>query len=80
MPHTPVTTSERPDIDHAVNDMATKCTVSEVAAIETNAGEHELESASPHASGVLRELALARWRGSTTQAPGPPQSDDDQDR
>ena len=80
MPNAPITTPERPDTDHAVNDVATKWNVSEVAAIDTNAGEHELESASPHASGVLRELALARWRGSTSQVPSPPQRDDDRDR
>ena len=44
----------------------------EVAVIEaTTAKEQELELASAGPGGVLKELALARWRGLTTQVPGP---------
>jgi hypothetical protein len=80
MTNAPIATSEPPDIDHDINDVATKRNRREVAVIETGAKEQELESASPHSSGVLRELALARWRGSTTQAALPPQGDDHQNR
>ena len=71
----PIKTPERPDIERGMNDMASKCNVPEVAVIETTAGEQELKSASPPPSGVLRELALARWRGSATQMSLPPQRD-----
>jgi len=64
-----------------MNDMATKRNAPEVAVIETTAREQELESASPpRPGGVLRELALARWRGSATQVSPPPQRDDDENR
>ena len=43
----------------------------EVAVIEATAKEQELELASAGPGGVLKELALARWRGLTTQVPGP---------
>jgi hypothetical protein len=36
----------------------------EVAVIEVTTKEPKLEPASPRPSGVLRELALACWRGS----------------
>ena len=62
-----ITSPERPDIDHGMSDMATKCNMPEVAVIETTAREQELKSASPRPSGVLKELALAQWRGSATQ-------------
>ena len=66
MPDAPITNLKRPDIE------ATKCNTREVAVIEGTAREQvELESARP--SGVLKELALTRWRGSATQVPRPPQ-------
>ena len=68
------------DIAHVMSDMATKRNIPEVAAIETTAREQELEAASPRPGGVLRELALARWRGSATQVSPPPQRDDDENR
>jgi hypothetical protein len=51
MTNAPIATSERPDIDHGINDVATKRNRREVAVIETGAKEQELESASPHSSG-----------------------------
>jgi hypothetical protein len=59
MTNVPMTPSKRPDIDRP-----------EVVVIEATAKEEELESASPAPSGVLKELALARWRGLQTQVPG----------
>ena len=67
------------DIAHVMNDMAIKRNIPEVAAIETTAKEQELASASPRPGGVLRELALTRWRGSATQVP-PPRRDDDENQ
>jgi len=64
-----VTTLKRPRIEHAMNDKATKCNTPEAAVIEATAREQESELASPR--GVLRELALAQWRGSATQGPQP---------
>ena len=43
----------------------------EVAVIEAAAKKQALELASTGSGGVLKELALARWRGLTTQVPGP---------
>ena len=80
MPNAPITILKRPDIDHAMSDMAPKCHTPEVAVIEGNGREQELELASSRPSGVLKELALARWRGSATQVYGPPQRDDDENR
>ena len=71
----PITTPERPDIERGMNDMSSKCNVPEVAVIETTAGEQEFKSPPPPPSGVLRELALARWRGSATQVSLPRQRD-----
>jgi hypothetical protein len=58
MPNAPITILKRPDIE------ATKCNTREVTVSDR---EQERELASPRPSGVLRELALARWRGSATQ-------------
>ena len=63
MANAPITTAERPDIDHRMSDKATECNVPDVVVIETTSRDREIESASPRSSGVLRELALARWRG-----------------
>ena len=68
------------DIAHVMNDTASERNMPEVAVIETTAREQGLESASPRPGGVLRELALARWRGSGTQVSPPPQRDDDENR
>jgi len=65
MTNVPITRSNRPDIG-----------TPEVAA----AKEQELELAFTRPGGVLKELALDRWRGLTTQVPGPPQRDDERDR
>jgi hypothetical protein len=54
------------------SDMATR----EVPVIEATAGEQESESVSRRSSGVLRELALARWRGLESQVPRPRQRGD----
>ena len=78
MPNARITILKRPDIDHVMNDMAPKCNTPEVAVIEGTAREPERELASPRPSGVLRELALARWRGSATQVSRPPQRGDDE--
>ena len=72
MPNAPITNLKRPDVDHAMNDMAPKCNTPEVAVIEVSAREPERELSSPRPSGVLKELALTRWRGSATQVPRPP--------
>ena len=48
----------------------------EVPVIEATAGKQELESVSRRPSGVLQELALARWRGLESQVPRPPQRGD----
>jgi hypothetical protein len=53
MTYVPITPSQRPDID-----------TPELVVIEK---EEELEPASPAPTGVLKELALARWRGLPTQ-------------
>ena len=67
MTNLPITTLKRPDIDHAMDGMATKCNTPEIVMIEANARARELALTSPRPSGgVLRELALARWRGSAT--------------
>jgi len=63
-----------------MNDMATKRNAPEVAVIETTAREQELQSASPPPGGVLRELALARWRGSAPQVSPLPWRDNDENR
>jgi len=76
MTKAPIATPEPPDIDQGMNVMLPKRNLPEVAAIAPAAGERELESAAAPQSGVLRELALARWRGSTL----PPQGDDDENR
>ncbi len=68
MTNAPITTLKRPDIDHAMNGMATKCDTPELAMIEATTREREVALTSSRPSGgVLRELALARWRGSATQ-------------
>jgi hypothetical protein len=67
MPNARITNLKRPDIE------ATKGNAREVTLIEVSAREPERELSSPRPSGVLRELALARWRGSATQVPRPPQ-------
>ena len=67
MPNARITNLKRPDIE------ATKCNTREVTLIEVSAREPERELSSSRPSGVLRELALARWRGSATQVPRPPQ-------
>jgi hypothetical protein len=56
MTNIPITPSNRPDIG-----------TPEVAAIKATVKKQELESASSRPSGVLRELALARWRGAEPQ-------------
>jgi hypothetical protein len=66
MPNAPIANPKRPDIE------ATKCNTRGVTLIEVSAREPERELSSPP-SGVLRELALAQWRGSATQVPRPPQ-------
>jgi hypothetical protein len=66
------------DIAHVMNDMATKPDIPEGAVTEGTAKEQELESAFTRPGGVLKELALARWRGLTTQGPGLV-GDDEQD-
>jgi hypothetical protein len=48
----------------------------ELAVIQVTTKEPKLEPASPRPSGVLRELALACWRGSTIQVTDPPLRDD----
>ena len=67
MSNAPITNLKRPDIE------ATKCNTRGATLLEVMAreAERELERARP--SGVLRELALTRWRGSATQVPRPPQ-------
>ena len=75
-----IPTPERPDIDFVMNDLASTFNTPEVAAIATTAGAQELASASASPSGVLRELALACWRGSATEVSLPPRRDDDQGR
>ena len=60
MTNVPIIRSNRPDTGRP-----------EVAVIEATAKELELELASTGPGGVLKELALARWRGLTTQVPGP---------
>ena len=76
MTNAPITTAEQPEIGHPMNDMATKCDMPQVALIETICREQEPALASPRLRGVLRELALARWRGSPAQVSLPSQSDD----
>ena len=73
MPNAPITILKRPNVDHAMSDTAPECNTREVAVIEVSAREPERELSSPRPSGVLRELALAQWRGSATQVPRPPQ-------
>lgn len=80
MTNAPITILKRPDIDHGMNDMAPKGNTPEVAVIDCTAREQELELAFSRPSGVLRELALARWRGSATQVYRPPQRDGDKNR
>jgi uncharacterized protein (TIGR02300 family) len=75
MTNAPITILKRPDIDHAMNDMPPKCHTPEVAVIEGTTREQQLELASSRPSGVLKELALARWRGAATQVYRPPQRD-----
>jgi hypothetical protein len=75
-----ITTSERSDIDFVMNDLAINCDTPEVALIATTARARELALASARPSGVLRELALACWRGSATEVSLPPRRDDDQGR
>jgi hypothetical protein len=60
-----ITNITRPDIYQA-NDIAPKCNTPEVAVVEGTAREQELELVSSRSSGVLKELALTRWRGSET--------------
>jgi len=67
MPNARITNLKRPDIE------ATKCNTREVTLIEVSAREPEREFIVLTSKGVLRELALARWRGSATQVPRPPQ-------
>ena len=69
MTNVPITRSNRPDIG-----------TPEVAVIEATAKEQEHKLAFNYPGGVLKELALARWRGLTTQVAGAPQRDDQQDR
>ena len=66
MANAPKTTAERPDIDYGISDKATEFNPPHVAVVE-----------SPRPSGVLRELALARWRSSASQASLPPQRNDE---
>jgi hypothetical protein len=80
MTNAPITILKRPDIDHAMNDMPPKCHTPEVAVIEGTTSEQQLELASSRPSGVLKELALARWHGAATQVYRPPQRDDDENR
>ena len=55
-------------IDHTTKDTTiTKRNALEVAVVDAAAREQELERAYPPPRGVLRELALARWRGSATR-------------
>ena len=63
MTNAAITILKRPDIDQA-KDIAPKCNTPEVAVVEGTAREQELELVSSRPSGVLKELALARWRGS----------------
>jgi hypothetical protein len=44
-----------------MSNKATECNIPDVVVIETNSRDREPEFASPRPSGVLRELALARW-------------------
>ena len=60
------TTLATPVIDQAMNETMTKGDTSEVTVVDAAARQQELERASRSQSGVLRELALARWRGSAT--------------
>ena len=59
-------TPKTPGIDQAMNDTIIKCDTPEVVVVDDPAREQETERASTSPSGVLRELALARWRGSAT--------------
>jgi hypothetical protein len=59
MTNVSVTPSKRLDID-----------THELVVIDATAKEEELESASPASTGVLKELALARWRGLPTEVRG----------
>ena len=52
-------------------DDASKCNAPKVAVVDETARKQELEQAHPPPSGVLRELALAQWRGSETQVSRP---------
>jgi hypothetical protein len=72
MPNAPIAILKRPDVDHAMNDTAPKCDTPEIAVIESTARE-QVELVSGRPSGVLKELALTRWRGSATQVRRPPQ-------
>ena len=57
MTNVPITRSKRPDIG-----------TPDVAVVDAAAEQQELELASTGPGGVLKELALARWRG-LTRAP-----------
>ena len=74
MTNAAMTTSDQPDID--LNDAATTCSIPQVV-VKTTAREKVLQSASQGPSRVLRELALAQWRGAATQVSGPPRKADD---
>ena len=61
-------------------DDASKCNAPKVAVVDEAARRQELEQAHPPPSGVLRELALAQWRGSETQVSRPAPRSHAQDR
>jgi len=67
MPNARITNLKRPDIE------ATKCNTREVTLIEGQCQRTRARIIVLTSKGVLRELALARWRGSATQVPRPPQ-------
>jgi len=71
MTNAPITILKRPDIDHVMNDMAPQGQYAR-GVIDGTAREQELELAFSLSKWGLRELALARWRGSATQVPRPP--------
>ena len=50
----------------ARNETIIKGDTPEVRVVDAAARQHELERAFRSQGGVLRELALARWRGSAT--------------
>jgi hypothetical protein len=63
MTNVPSTFPKPAEIDDGRNDVTTKYESRDVAVVDATARRQE----SPHPSGVLGELALARWRSSAIQ-------------